>query len=79
MIITAAAILHQGRIWTGRRHHEILRAIADSTQDWPILSEQGFVAEDGRFVGREEAAQLAFEAGQIPEPKKMLFSEDILL
>lgn len=39
--------------------------------------EEGFITNQNRFVGREEAAILAFEAGQIKEIKQKLYSEDI--
>ena len=38
---------------------------------------QGFLTSDNRFVDREEAAIIAFEAGQTKEKKKLLFSEDL--
>ena len=40
-------------------------------------SEQGFITSNARFVGRTEAADIAFEAGQIKKPTNVLFSEDI--
>lgn len=39
--------------------------------------EQGFLTSDNRFVGRKEAAELAFRSGQIKEMKTYLFSEDV--
>lgn len=36
---------------------------------------QGFLTDKGRFVGREEAAEIAFKAGQIDEQPSILFSE----
>jgi hypothetical protein len=75
--VEAAAILHEGKTWTGKRHHLILRRIADTTKEWPITSEQGFVLSDGRFADRAEAARVAYAAGQIAEPKRELFSEDV--
>lgn len=38
---------------------------------------QGFVTDTGKFVDRKEAAKIAFEAGQIPKPVTILFSEDL--
>jgi hypothetical protein len=38
---------------------------------------QGFLTSDNRFVNREEGAVIAFNAGQIKEQKKRLFSEDL--
>jgi hypothetical protein len=79
MKIIAAAINERGKVWKGHRHHEIIRAIviARGPAEGAVYGEQGFLADDGRFVGREEAAKIAFEAGQIPEPKGWLFSEDV--
>ena len=39
--------------------------------------EQGFLTNKNRFVGREEAAIIAFDAKQIEQEKKTLFSEDL--
>lgn len=40
---------------------------------------QGFLTDDARFVGREEALVIARDAGQIikPTPHRELFSEDL--
>ena len=79
MKIIAAAINERGKIWTGRRHHEIIRAIVEARgrAEGPVYGEQGFLVDDGRFVGREEAAQIAFDAGQIPALICRLFSENV--
>lgn len=79
MKIAAAAILRDGRLWTGKRHHLIMRQMADELGPGiaPINDPQGFVTDDGRFVDREEAARIAFEAGQIDRHVRTLFSEDI--
>jgi hypothetical protein len=39
--------------------------------------EQGFLTNTDRFVDRKEAGQIAFDAGQIKEETKRLFSEDL--
>jgi hypothetical protein len=79
MKIAAAAILRDGRAWTGIRHHLIMRQMVEELGPGiaPIDDPQGFVTDDGRFVEREEAAKIAFDAGQIQKPKKVLFSEDV--
>ena len=79
MKIVAAAINERGKVWTGRRHHEIIREIVDTRgrAEGAVYGEQGFLADDGRFVGREEAAKIAFEAGQIQVFKNILYSEDV--
>jgi hypothetical protein len=38
---------------------------------------QGFLTSTGRYVGREEAARLAFEAGQVDRLLTSLTSEDL--
>ena len=40
-------------------------------------SEQGFLTNLNRFVDRTEAAQIAFDAGQIKEGLISLYSEDL--
>jgi len=79
MRIKEAAIVHAGKVWTGRRHHDVIKKIIDECGMGaaPVMGEQGFVTECGVFLARESAAMIAFEAGQIPAPKKMLFSEDL--
>ena len=64
------------------RHASILYAtgIAGMPKEVRFGMCQGFVTSDGRFVSREEAFQIAAEAGQIVEhhgPDGMLFSEDV--
>jgi hypothetical protein len=76
--IKAAAVLHNGEVWTGHRHAEIMRAIWAKHGAVQISQEaQGFVTDDGKFVGREEAARIALLAGQIQKEKSELFSEDV--
>lgn len=73
--IAEAAIRKDGVVHTGKRHDLILNAAV------PFGSlkrgEQGFVTLAGDFVTREEAALIAYKAGQIPEPKEKLYSEDL--
>lgn len=38
---------------------------------------QGFITSCGRFVTREEAAEIAHNSGQIKKQVKRLFSEDL--
>lgn len=38
---------------------------------------QGFLTSKNRFVDREEAAIIAFDAGQIKQEKQTLYSEDL--
>ncbi len=77
--IKSAAIIHDGKPWTGYRHHLIMRDIIEvcGPEAAPINGEQGFMTDEGLFVDRETAARIAFESGQMPTHVKRLFSEDI--
>ena len=39
--------------------------------------EQGFLTSHNRFVGRKEAAEIAFREGQVDKLLPILFSEDL--
>ena len=70
---------------TGKRHHdcfqrfwELYPHLETELQKQHII--QGFITTDLRFVNREEAGVIAFNAKQTPqfkEPTKRLFSEDL--
>lgn len=81
-MISLPAILHEGNIYTGRRHHEIIREMIDQYDvPPPIISQQGFIDEKGHFLTREEARKIAIACRQVKEEecisKKLLFSEDL--
>jgi hypothetical protein len=60
------------------RHHHILRKMyADGVES--LITGQGFVLEDGTFVGRKEAADIALREGQTEYVKSYpsLTSEDL--
>ena len=42
------------------------------------MHNSGFVTSLYRYVDREEGARIAYAAGQIPNPKDILFSEDLI-
>jgi len=73
----AAAILHNGRIWTGRRHAELISQIIQEYPDDHVYhDEQGFWTDDDRFVMRTAAAAIAVRYGQLPKDfNKTLLSE----
>lgn len=84
--ISTAAIEVDGEVWTlprPARHHVLIRAWCMSHYKdgkdarIPDGYEPGFVTDYGRFVDTEEAARIAFKAGQIDEEKRILFSEDL--
>jgi len=76
--IKEAAIMGSQEVpWVGASHTEILKDMTTHGEALPITGEQGFITYDGDFVSREEAAKIAFKAGQIPKEKLALFSEDL--
>ena len=48
-----------------------------SHDDLETKGERGFVLSDGKFAGREEAAEVAKKAKQVPKTVKKLHSEDL--
>ena len=78
-MIKRAAILENGVIHVGRRHSQIIEAAIDEQELAKLMTGQkGFVTDTGEFVNRSEAAKIALECGQIFQPVKRLYSEDIL-
>jgi hypothetical protein len=70
--------IDRGFVICGRRHHNCYTTYAlIKNADMRAPNEQGFLTDDDRFVDREEGMRIAFEAGQIPEKKLRLFSEDL--
>ncbi len=63
-MITASAILKDGKIYIGKRHSDIFR----ETLPLGCLKgddvEQGFVTDEGEFLDRVEALKYAKENGQ---------------
>lgn len=81
-MIYLPAILHDKNIYTGRRHHEIIREMVETYGiSPPITAQQGFIDEKGNFLSREEARKIAIACRQVRETdcinKKLLFSEDL--
>lgn len=71
------------------RHNDVLRvaherAMAEPGSEFATVWErgrsgrpQGFIDKRGRFLTREEAAEVALQAGQITVATDRLYSEDI--
>jgi hypothetical protein len=79
---SAILFLPNGKVYTGKRHHDCIRKIVEETGIRPVKAEnpQGFVTEEGRFVDRVEGGRIAIAAGQIKELKyhhEDMFSEDL--
>lgn len=75
--IKCAAIKRSdGVIVIGKNHAECVQKSPEGTCK-NAISTYGFVTEDDKFITRQEAAKIAFEAGQISQPVDMLFSEHL--
>lgn len=60
------------------RHNDLIREYCRTHDVDRVPShDQGFVSNFGRWFRRAPAAVIAFEAGQIEEPKQRLYSEDL--
>ena len=84
MITRAAVQVHiyptgQDLILPVHRHPDYLQICAAfGYREWEVRRDMdGFLTDDGTFLDREQAAQYAFENGQITEPVDLLFSEDL--
>jgi hypothetical protein len=72
--------VNKGVVFCGWRHSNCIyqkvavTGLRDSESGENV---QGFLTSDNRFVDREEGAVIAFNAGQVKEQKKRLFSEDL--
>ncbi len=80
-MIREAAVMIFGRIYTGKRHHDALRAARLCGIDRQHLqrARQGFITDDGRFLDRKAAAEHALACGQVKTLKdsECLYSEDL--
>jgi len=83
LTVNCAAIRdHDGIIFSidrPARHHDVIHKMVKMGRPKPITGDQGFILSDGRFVEREEAAQIALAAGQcqtLTAPPR-LYSEDL--
>ena len=78
-MITAAAIKRNDKIYTGRRHAQIIQDMVADGCKTPIRGdEQGFVDDAGEFFNRFQARARAKRSGQIPwEFRRELLSEDL--
>ena len=82
-MIEDAAIRLNGKVWRlprPKRHHDIIRMLAEMGDKTPIRGEQGFWDSKEGFVDRNRAYEIALECkqtdGATPVPG-MLFSEDL--
>jgi hypothetical protein len=69
-----------GLVFSGHRHGQCIYskfAITGLKDNESGENEQGFLTSKNRFVSREEAAQIAFDTGQIKQSTTSLYSEDL--
>ena len=82
-IAKAAILTREGLIYSVEqpgRHHNIIAIMEEVGEPTPIVGRQGFLLDDGTFVGRHKARQIAEASGQLLERaivSKSLFSEDV--
>lgn len=73
--------IEYGFVMCGHRHSSIFSQfgmLVKQRQEAGIYEiEQGFLTNTNKFVTREEAAQIAFDAGQTDVWLSKLFSEDL--
>jgi len=75
-VIKEAAIWNSGIIYKGKRHKDI---VMSSPKHLNIRKGgiEGFVTTQGIFLDRKEAAEYAYQCGQIKEPVDELKSEHL--
>jgi len=60
------------------RHHHVINALSQAGHPEPVVGEEGFVTDDGRFVDRVEGRNIVLATGQaVPAHEHELFSEDL--
>jgi hypothetical protein len=75
----------RGLVVLGYRHGQAMWTMScltglrsvEKAEDGVGEHEQGFLTNTNRFVNREEAAQIAFDVGQIKQHTITLYSEDL--
>jgi hypothetical protein len=77
--IVAAAIQYNGKIYTGWRHANIMRAIWDELGELVYINQesQGFVDNNGKFWNRFQSCAIAHRAGQTHKCGYNITSEDL--
>lgn len=62
------------------RHHHIIKYAVEQGEPTPVIGEQGFLTNSGKFVRRKRAKMIARRAGQLLDrasDSSLLFSEDV--
>ncbi len=77
--------ISDGKVWTGKRHGDVIKKIVEETGDRPVKHSeytQGFITDADIFVDRHEAFKIAVECNQLidhkdPWASPTLMSEDL--
>jgi hypothetical protein len=78
IMIKEAAIRRDGKVFTGKRHSDIIYQMIRDGYIFDTSCVQGFITIDGNFLDRFQAYNHALECRQVsPKGSKMLFSEDL--
>jgi hypothetical protein len=64
-MIIKAAIKYKGKLYLGKRHHEIICAFINSHGKRPYNCKEGFVDENIKFLDRKRAGENALKCGQL--------------
>lgn len=77
--IAAAAILYDDQIWTGARHCDIMVTLLQYDRYEPVTQHmQGFLTDNGIFVSRADARNIAIRAGQLDADHKGVLMSELL-
>jgi hypothetical protein len=68
--------IRTGVVICGHRHHNCIAVAAMAFPGQTVDRDQGFLTNTNRYVGREEAAVIAYAAAQTGR-RAILFSEDL--
>jgi hypothetical protein len=75
MRIIVASVKQGGKVWIGYRRGLIIPEVFGKIGKRVTSAEQGFILEDGTYVDRKQAAQIALESGQV---QKLGYNDSIL-
>jgi len=67
--LVKSAIHKNGKVYTGRRHSDIIYKMARECEESSEGGTQGFVTDQGRFVSRCEGLTVAVASGQLPKER----------
>jgi len=79
-MIVSAAIKQNERVFSGRRHADVIRIMVEEYDvKPPVRGVQGFLTDNGEFLTRIEAGNHAIECNQIAKLRwpPNLYSEDL--